>query len=166
MSLSLFLDLIEINKDYKNKDLICLYAFTQEELDYGGQVLKDLLGQRRYIFIDATNKTNSQIIKEIVGGDEKSWVLSEKLESILLHEEIIVVIKNISKSKMPYRAVGGIARTIFKIIYDAPRFTKAIPKSILILLDFASYIEKIHEWLGGYIVPIYIGEPKGLDRIV
>jgi len=161
---SKIIDLIEINKDCRNKDLICLYAFTQEELNCGEQMLRDLLGQRRYIFVDATGKSESQIIRELVGVLEKGWEAYRKLEAILLHEEIIVVIKNISKSEMPYRAEGGIARTIFKIIYDASPFTETTPKSILILLDFAGYVEKIHEWLGGYIAPIYIGEPKGLAK--
>jgi hypothetical protein len=81
-------------------------------------------------------------------------------------KKLLLLLKIYLNQKCPIKQKGGIARTIFKIIYDAPHFTKATPKSILILLDFASYIEKIHEWLGGYIVPIYIGEPKGLVKLV
>lgn len=163
---SKILDLIEINRDHRNKDLICLYGFTQDELSCGEQMLKDLLGQRRYVFVDATNKTSHQIREGIIGESKRDWALREKINSVLLHEEIIIIIKNISRSKHPFAAEGGVARTIFKIIDDASPFTEEIPKSILILLDFASYIEKIHEWLGNYIIPIYIGEPRGMERLL
>ncbi len=161
---SKILDLIEINKYFDNKDLICLYGFTQKDLDRGEQMLKDLLGQRRYIFIDATGKTGTQVIRAIVRSSGESWVLWEALKDVLFREEIIVIVKNISKSKISGKTEGGFVRSIFKTIDDAHITEKITPKSILVLLDFASYIEKLHERLGSYITPIYIGEPKGLPK--
>lgn len=161
---SKILDLIEINKYYDNKDLICLYGFTQKDLDRGEQILKDLLKERRYAFIDATNKTGTQIIKEIVGGSEGGWELWEVLKKTLLREEIIVVLKNISRSKISNKAEGGLVRSIFKTIDDAHIIEKITPKSALVLLDFASFIEKLYEGMSVYITPIYVGEPKGLTK--
>lgn len=161
---SKILDLIEINKYYDNKDLICLYGFTQKDLDRGEQMLKDLLGERRYIFIDAINKTGTQVIREIARNSGESWVLWEALKNVLFHDEIIVIVKNISKSKISGKTEGGFVRSIFKTIDDAHITEKITPKSILVLLDLASYIEKLHERMGSYITPIYIGEPKGLSK--
>lgn len=68
---------------------------------------------------------------------------------MLLNQEIILIIKNMSLSQIPRS--GDTIRSVFKIMDDA----SSQSKSSLILLDFPSYLEKNMQSFGDYVVPIH-----------
>lgn len=167
LSESTILDLIEANKITEDPDLIFTYAFTQKGIDRAEKYLKELLANKKFIFIDASGiKSLYQFLKKLINTDGNSGQLWYKLEDIMLNQEVVLIIKNISLSKI-YRS-GYFIKDIFKIMDDAWEVNKSgddvelehrMPPSTLIILDFPSYLEKNMDTFGYYAVPIYMGTP-------
>lgn len=165
---SKILDLIEANKKTSDPRIIFVYSFTQRGLDDAEKTLRELLADRIYILADVSGaKTVPQFIKKILNEEGKTGDLWRKLENILLNEEIVLIIKNISLSKIP--SSGYHIRSIFKIMDDAwdvegirkkiekgnhSTMVHKMPPSSLIVLDFPSYLEKNMKSFGYYACPI------------
>ncbi|MDQ7838259.1 MAG: helix-turn-helix transcriptional regulator [Thermodesulfobacteriota bacterium] len=159
------LDLIEENKDPEvTQHIIFVYAFTQQGIDHSEEILRDVLANTKYIFVDASGiKSGYQFLKKIFnveGTTQQLW--DEQLEPMMLNEEVVLIIKNMSLSKIPDS--GGLIRSIFKIMDDArekrQEGTRSVmvrkrTKSSLIILDYPSYVEK-NMMFGYYAIPIYL----------
>ena len=158
------IDLIEANKTTENPYIIFIYAFTQAGLDHSEKEIRRLLLGKKYILVNALNiKTPLQLFRKIFNTDGKTRELWKKLEEMMLTDEVILIIKNISSAKFPHSEdyISG----IFKIMDDA--WGKLIrngevilqhkyPKSSLIILDFPSYLEKNMQSFGYYAIPVYL----------
>lgn len=159
------LDLIEENKNSEvPQHIIFFYAFTQQGIDRSEEILRNVLANTKYIFVDASGiKSGSQFLKKIFnveGTTQQLWV--KQLEPMMLNEEVVLIIKNMSLSKIPDS--GGLIRSIFKIMDDAMEkrqegtrsdMVRKRTKSSLIVLDYPSYLEKNMLW-GYYAIPLYL----------
>ena len=172
---SQILDLIESNKQNADPDLIFAYAFTQAGIDEGEKYLKKLLKERQCIFVDAAGKTLHQLFKTILNKKGRTGDLLRVLIDMMLTQEVILMIKNMSSSKISES--GSHIKSIFKVLDDASYYYdrmgegwakhehSQIPKSSLIVLDFPSYLEKnMQSGFGYYAFPIYIGEKRGHNK--
>ena len=164
------LDLIELNK--KSRDRLFLYSFSQEGIDRSEKQLLSLLGERKCIVVDCFNLRSSvKLMRGIVNAEGDGQGLWNNLQALLLGEETILILKNISTSRIP-RSVDWVL-SIFKIIDDAsvrvlngaglPHLENIRLKygnysgSSLLLLDYPSYLEKHHNLLSPYTIPMYTG---------
>jgi transcriptional regulator with XRE-family HTH domain len=160
------LSIIESNKKSENPDLIFGYAFTQEGIDRAEKTLKESLRGKNYIFINASTVRNfTQFLKMVLNEKEGSAAkLQDQLKRMMLNNEVILIIRNMSLSKIPKN--GWYIKDIFKILDDAwvknnadkggETLMHLTPKSSLIVLDFPSYLEKNMDSFGYYAVPIYL----------
>ncbi len=166
------LDLIEENKNPEvPQNIIFVYAFTQQGVDSSEEILRSLLADTKYIFVDASGiKSGYQFLKKIFnveGTTQQLW--DKQLEPMMLNEEVVLIIKNMSLSKNPDS--GGLIRSIFKITDDATEKRQEGPRSVmvrkrtkssLIILDYPSYLEK-NMVFGYYAIPVYL--LSGFDHI-
>lgn len=172
LSESTILNLIEANKKTENPDLIFTYAFTQKGIDEAEITLQEILANRNYLLVEARGvKSVAQFMKCIYNKENDpgkiKYQLWEKLKHMMLYEEVVLIIKNLSLSKISWS--GNLVRSIFKIMDDAfdqeasrkaKKVIKLNPQSSLIVLDFPSYLEKNMDSFGYYAVPIYLGSPS------
>ncbi|MDD5451501.1 MAG: helix-turn-helix transcriptional regulator [Desulfovibrionales bacterium] len=157
--------LIEENKNPEvPQHIIFVYAFTQQGIDRSEEILRDVLANTKYIFVDASGiKSGYQFLKKIFnveGTTQQLW--DEQLEPMMLNEEGVLIIKNMSLSKIPDS--GGLIRSIFKIMDDAREkrhegtrliMVRKKTKFSLIILDYPSYVEK-NMIFGNYAIPVYL----------
>lgn len=165
LSGSFIMETIDANRSTENPRIIFLYAFTQEKLFSTEKHLIGLMKNRRLIMIDATSMTSGkQLYTEILDKDKFTSELPRELGNLLNDNEIMLVIKNMSLSKIPKKDKGSHIRDIFKSMDDAWYSTKEgneiilkhkEPKSALILLDFPSFLEKYYNDIGYYTIPIF-----------
>ena len=168
---SLINDILDANKDTPNPSLIFVYAFTQEGIDESEIKLKAMLSGRRSLFVDASSlKTYRQLYMTIIGEKDSEQKLYYKMERLLAAEDIVLVIKNMSTSKISN--AGAIIRELFKLIDDYHIYTKEavikrwpeqkilheFAQSSLIVLDYPSFMENNMQF-GYYAVPIYLLTP-------
>ncbi|MBW2606382.1 MAG: helix-turn-helix transcriptional regulator [Deltaproteobacteria bacterium] len=172
LSDSYIIDLIEDNKNTENPNIIFIYAFTQKGIDDAEIMLKELLEEKKFIFVDASGlKTYVQFLKKLFNRKDYTGQISDKLldqlKDMMLNEKIILIIKNMSLSKITRS--GGHIRDIFKIMDDSwdvegarkgGQWRHLKPQSSLIILDFPSYLEKNINTFGYYAVPIYARRPN------
>jgi len=166
---SQILELIEANKKTEYPHLIFAYAFTQSGIEQAEGMMRHLLAKKKYFLVDASGvSTFNKLLKKIVHRNESADRLWKRLENLLLNDEIVLILKCMSQSKIARS--GDHVRDIFKIIDDAwdNRWdgTEMIreykyPKSSLIVLDYPSYLEKNMQTFWYYAVPIYATAPKG-----
>lgn len=158
------LNTIEHNIDQKNPYIIFLFAFIREGLDYISDMLLNLIKDKTYILIDASNLTQKQLLQKISGDDSPINKLVDLLQYRLVSEELILIIKNLSLSKIPNS--GALVRSIFKIMddFDPSLYKRRFPdivfqhehtRSSLIIIDTPSYLEKNMKFIGYYTIPIY-----------
>lgn len=166
---SQILDLIEANKKTEYPHLIFAYAFTQSGIQQAEGMLRQLLERRRYILADASGVTTfTKLLKKIFRMEEPFEKLWNRLEKMLLEEEVVLILKCMSQSKISRS--GDYVRDVFKIIDDAWETTwngkemtrrYKYPKSSLIVLDFPSYLERNMQTFWYYAIPVYATAPKG-----
>ena len=156
-------DLVEANKATENPNILFLYDFTQEGIDNAAKILRDLFCFKKYIIVDAAgSRTDNQLLQKIVHKKGQSRELWAQIEKMMRDDEIILIIKNISLSRISKSGLWIL--DIFKIMDDAWEIKRIgdkvvtehkMPKSSLIVLDFPSYLEKNMENFGYYAIPIY-----------
>lgn len=156
--------MIEANKNTSDPDILFLYAFTQDGIDGAEIEVKKQLTNYNCLSIDASGiKSGLQFLKKLLNEEGNQSKLWKRLKDMLLNEGVVVIIKNMSKSKIP--SSGGYIRSFFKILDDAWDIENAseqemphkMPPSTIIVLDFPSYLEKNMENFGFYVAPIYVG---------
>ena len=161
MTDSAIVDAIDANRGTEYPDIIFVFAFSQDGIDGLEKLLRSLLIDRKLIFVDARGiKTWVQLLKKILNQDGGSTELFEALKAMLLNDEVMLVIKNLTLSSLPKSDIGYHIRDIFKILDDAwePKQEKLghkKPNSSLILLDFPSLLENYYREIGFYTVPVY-----------
>jgi len=161
------IDIIEANKKTENPNIIFVYDFTQKGLDRAEGMFQKILTNKNHIIVDASGLTSyGQLLKEILGkeketGRDTNFKLHHDLIDLMLNNDVILIIKNMSLSKITRS--GDCIRSIFKIMDDAwdmKNIKKAgimchlMPKSSLIILDFPSYLEKNANIFGDYAIAI------------
>jgi len=137
--------------------LFFIYGFSKEEIDNGEMSLKRLLIDKDYIFIDALNiRSSNRLLSHILNEKGITYKLFKKLESRVWKGQIILVLKNMSLSKIRYS--DSWIWSIFNIIKDREIRTdksyKKVP-GVLIILDYPSYLEKYINSFGQYATPIH-----------
>jgi len=167
------LDLIEFNRTNEESYIIFVYAFTQRGLDEAEVMLRDLLTGKRHLMIDASGVNSIyQLLRKIFNKDGNTDQLWKRLEGMILNDDIVLILKNMSLSKISKS--GHLVRDIFKITDDAwerkwngaeMAHVEKKPKSSIIILDFPSYLEKNLTSFWYYAVPIYSTAPKGRRKV-
>jgi transcriptional regulator with XRE-family HTH domain len=166
---SLILDLINGNKGTENPTLLFVYAFTKEGIDESEIRLKEAMREMKTIFIDASPfKTINELYKAITGKSGTVRELYYQLEKMLIADEIVIVIKELSLSKISKAREH--VRSIFKIsddfhiLRDIDSYKKrystidSLPefcRSSLVILDYPSFMEKDSSFQF-YAIPIYL----------
>lgn len=166
LSTDQILRIIDGSRGTENPNIPFLMGFTQKEIDRIEGYLKDeLLKDRDTIFVDAKGcNSSARFYRAILNEPGNQPDLVQKLKNILLNNdsEIMLVIKNLSLSKMQHK--GSHVRDIFKIMDDAWEASRGEdpiimphkePKSCLILIDFPNFLEKNYDDIGYYTIPIY-----------
>ena len=158
---------IDANRGTENPDIIFLYGFSQAEVDDLEKLIRKLLFDRTLTLIDARGlKTWGQMLKSITGMEGNIGELYDALKSMLLEDEIMLVLKNLSLSGLPKKDIGMYIRDIFKIMDDAwlrkgdesyveGKIVHKTPKSALIIMDFPTLLERHHNEIGYYTIPIH-----------
>ena len=160
---NIILNLIEANRDTEDPNILFIYAFTQQGIDETELMLRDLLLNKKYMFLDATDtKSSLQFLKRLFNQEKGvGRTLWAQLMNILLNEDMILIVKYISLSKISHS--GSFMRKIFKITDDAFDFEASLEaktQSSLIILDFPSYLERNMKTFGYYAIPIYGRRPR------
>lgn len=154
------LNLIEYHK--KNPIIIFVFAFTPKGIDFREKMLRDLLSYKNYILINASGtKTAHNLLRKILNKEGKINQLWEELEEMLLNNEMILILKNMSLSKIPNS--GIYIQNIFDILrYPCKKkevgdfnFEKKATNSAFIVLDYPSYMEKNMNNFGAYALPTH-----------
>lgn len=156
LSGNLISDILESGRTTRNPYIIFVYAFTAEGLSRSEKILLSNLKSRNVLLVDTLGLTTyQQALRKLVSSKASSYSLWELLEKKLVTEDLILVFKGLSQSKLPKS--GDFIRGVFKIIDDAGRE----PRSSMIILDYPSYLEKKFADFGYYAAPVYLLEPTG-----
>ncbi|BBO75202.1 hypothetical protein DSCW_26190 [Desulfosarcina widdelii] len=155
------LDIIEWNKKNIGPTIIYIFAFTKEGIDRAEKDLYEYLSNFNILKIDAAGiKTANMFFKQLVKCEGTSLKLKEKLINLLFKKETLLVIKNLSLSKISHSSeiALGIHKSLFveKLINKngKPFIQRAPSPSSIILIDYPSYLEKNMERIGYYCTPI------------
>jgi transcriptional regulator with XRE-family HTH domain len=135
---------------------IFAYAFSREGLDHCDRMLKEFLKDRTYIFVDALGiRSPNRLLKRILNEEGTTEELWAKLIFMFLTEEVVLIIKNMSLSKIPRS--GDWIYSIFKLGADQiarmaePNKISKLPRNTLIIIDYPSYLEKNMDTFGVYV---------------
>lgn len=152
----LILNLFEMNSNTNNLDTCFVVCFNQNEVATKAEDILRILEKNncKSLLIDV----NDMSIKDLNSSVENYGLhLSKndfysKIKYILLETDMAVVIKNWSLSKS--KAIDDqYARGLMKILDDA-HFKDIYPKSNLIFVDYASYLEKYYDTFYTYTYKI------------
>jgi transcriptional regulator with XRE-family HTH domain len=154
------LDLIEINRRFLHLSTpIFIYSFTQEDLNQAPIMLREILKHENYKLIDASGVTTSTgLLKKITNRTGYGDVLWDELKRLLLGEQLILILKNMSLSKIPRS--GDFISSIDSFMYDYEKgfddiyLPNGYRPGFLIILDYPSYLEKNMDSFGIHVVPI------------
>jgi len=130
--------------------LFFVYGFTQREIDRCEASIIQLFKDKDYMLIDALGmKSANQLLRAILNKSGWTGRLFKELNQRFLTSELIMIIKNLSRSKIPQS--GFLIGSIFKSAFDSKRIyseklnisdKNKIPLSAVIILDYASFLEK------------------------
>jgi transcriptional regulator with XRE-family HTH domain len=147
-------DIIEYNRSQtiSPQSLIYIYGFNEKEIEESERILlKSILGKYDFKIVNAEGvNSDNKLLEKILDKKGSSHNLWESLKNLLLNDGLILIIKNISLSKIQHK--GLMVRSIFKIL-DEERINP--PTGTLILLDYPSFLEKNTDF-GYYARPIYL----------
>lgn len=127
-------------------------SFTEEQLEENVSRIIEANEwlDRPSILIDAKNCTFKNIAKQLYNTEPNDTLEAwDMFEEILLASNNVIVISNMSKSKVPSRK-SSCARTIIKINDDA-HFKGIKPKSDILFVDSANFLERSWSHIGIYI---------------
>jgi hypothetical protein len=127
-------------------------SFSEEHIGNNVNKIADALEWlgREYILIEAKNCTFKNMAKQLYGESPKrmhdAWVM---FEETLLGSDKVLIISNISQSKIPTRKSWH-ARSIMKINDDA-HFSGVKPRSEILFIDYACFLQRSWPELGTYL---------------
>lgn len=133
-----------------NPNCVYLAAFTPEHIEL---LEKDVLSglsctKIPHKLIDMTAKTENEIYEAIIGNKVPKSKINSLVEEQLFNTRQILVIKSLSKSKCTQKEI--IYRWLIKILDDA-HYKNVHPKTDLVFIDYASFLEKHFSSIGGYL---------------
>ena len=102
---------------------------------------------RRTILVDCTGLSAMEIYRRVSGTNGNTEVAYKACETVLLNDNVAVVFKDISQSKISHRA--GFARSLLKIGDDA-HFQDYRPVSDVIFVDSASFLHNGWDLIAPY----------------
>jgi hypothetical protein len=118
-------------------------SFTEEHVNQNVNRITNALEwlDRKFVLIDAENCTFKDMAKQIYGIKPKNthdaWIA---FQEFLLKSQDVLIISNISQSKIPSRK-SGFARSIIKINDDA-HFRGIKPNSDIVFVDTACFLQR------------------------
>ncbi len=105
--------------------------------------------KRPFYEVDAKNKTYIEIVRELT--NEHITCTGKALESMkafLYESDSVIIISNFSSSKV--KSKGRYLRRFIKILDDA-HIHDMFPKSDLIIIDYANFLQRVWQDIGYYL---------------
>jgi hypothetical protein len=127
-------------------------SFNEEQINLSTASTLNALEwlDREPVIIEAKNCTFKNIAKQLFGTNPNdtrdAWLM---FEDILLSSNRVIVISNMSQSKIPSRK-SWTARSLIKINDDA-HLRGIKPTSDILFVDYASFLQRSWSELGAYI---------------
>ncbi len=140
-----------LNYQNKNPNAGYFVSFTEEKINENINKIVEANKwlERTTILIDAKNRTFKEMAQQIYGSSPNSALQAWNMfEEILLKSNNVIVISNISQSKIPSRK-SGYVRSLIKINDDA-HFKEIKTKSDILFVDSASFLERSWDNIGTY----------------
>jgi len=156
------LDMINYDKEWKRPYIIYLFAFTEDGLFLIERMVTNLFAERKVLIVDALGVgTRRQLLQKIMRTEGRFPELWREFLRLLTHNEVILIIKNMSLSKIPGHA--DFIKKIFDIIYTTWRHAEKESGgsktkkrgSSFILIDYPSFLEKHMQNFGHLVVAVY-----------
>jgi hypothetical protein len=141
------------SSNYQNKNPNAGYfvSFTEEQINANTNKIVEANEwfERTTVLIDAKNRTFKEMAQQIYGSSPNSTLQAWNMfKEILLTSNNVIVISNISQSKIPSRK-SGYVRSLIKINDDA-HFKEIKTKSDILFVDSASFLERSWDNIGTY----------------
>lgn len=139
-------------EDNINPNAAYFLSFTAEQIDENVNKIINALKwlERRYVVVNASKCTFRDMAGQIYGQKPKNtheaWLI---FEDVLYNSNNVLVISNISKSKIASRK-SWYARSIIKFNDDA-HYKRIKPQSEILLVDDACFLQRSWSELGAYI---------------
>jgi hypothetical protein len=140
----------------QNPNCIYLAGFTRQHLDtIEKHITHGLVCENKKIeAIDMIDKTKTFMIDQLSSG----WgTIPERTTAFyrsLIEKERILIIKGLSASRIPYKV--NTFRGIIKTLDDA-HLKDEYPKTDIIFIDYAAFLEKNYSQIGPYLSTNVIG---------
>lgn len=135
----------------KNLDSVFLAGFTEEHIEHLKERALEILAEtkRPIVVIDFVGRTWCQAISVAAGREFKTGMEAYgHLDYLQKQTNSILVVVGLSKCKERRRE--GYARSLIKNLDDA-HFKGIYPESDLVLIDYASFLEKHWSYIGPYL---------------
>lgn len=145
-------NLYSLNRQNRNLNSGYFVSFTEEEFIINKNKIAEANKwlERSTIFIDAKNATYKEMAQQLYGTSPKSTAeASNMFQDTLLKSNNVIVISNISQSKIP-SGKSDYVRYLIKINYDA-HIGRINSKSDILFIDSASFLERSWDSIGPYI---------------
>ena len=127
-------------------------SFNEEQINQNKSAVLDALEwlDREPVIIEAKNCTFKNMAKQLYGSKPNdthdAWLM---FEEILLNSHEVIVISNLSQSKIP-SGKSGVAKSLIKTNDDA-HFRGIKTKSDILFIDYAAFLQRSWSELGAYI---------------
>ncbi len=125
----------------QNPDGVFFFYFNDRQKDQHERIVLEILRRlgRETVTVECTGLTARDIYRKASNTDGNTRTACEAFERMLLNENVALVFKDISRSKMSHRA--EFVRSLLKIGDDA-HFHGYRPVSDVVFIDAASFLEK------------------------
>lgn len=158
---NLIMKVVRINHEIlkgHNPNSIYLAGFTDNHLDALEEGVMSGLecNHKQCLFIDMKDQPASYLYEKIVGSKVPRDQWAKRVDEKLYHSDQVLIIKTMSKSKIKHPE--DTFRELIKTLDDA-HFKNIHPKTDLVFIDYASFLEKHYEHIGTYLTTNLIGIP-------
>jgi hypothetical protein len=127
-------------------------SFNEDQINKNKSEVLDALEwlDREPVVIEAKNCTFKNMARQLYGSKPNdtrdAWLM---FEEILLNSHEVIVISNLSQSKIP-TGKSGVARSLIKTNDDA-HLRGIKPKSDILFIDYAAFLQRSWSEFGAYI---------------
>lgn len=141
-----------------NPDSSFVVGFGSGDLDRIEQGVCELITElgRDYIVVDAANKPYRILLREIgklpEGPGIPRMMIHEMIYTVrqlFYSRDIVIILKGISQSNLGSRK-GSFIYSLIKILNDA-HFDDVHPRTDLVFIDYAGFLQKIWDQVGPYL---------------
>lgn len=159
---NLIMRVIRINHEIlkgHNPNSIYLAGFTANHLD---ALEEEVLGglecnHKLCLFIDMKDQPESYLYEKIIGKKHPRSEWAKRADEKLYNTDQVLIIKALSKSKIKHSE--GTFRDLIKALDDA-HVKNIHPKTDIVFIDYASFLEKHYEEIGAYLTTNLTGTPN------